>query len=166
MFRNLLTFITIYIFCQCTLAINSGAGPIETGTKKALIIAISEYPESSGWKSINCYADVKYLKKALNVSGFDEENIQLVQDSVATKSGIKSAIIQLTESANKNDIIFIHFSGHGQQILDDNGDESDEYDEAWVPYGAPAYFSESYRGEEHFRDDELWNDTIINTYIR
>ena len=49
----------------------------------------------------------------------------------------------------------IHYSGHGQQIFDDNGEEIDGKDEALVPYDAWVRYNNNYKGEHHFRDDEL-----------
>ena len=51
----------------------------------------------------------------------------------------------------------IHYSGHGQQIFDDNGDEIDDKDEAIVPYDALVRYTSNYHGENHIRDDELGN---------
>ncbi len=51
--------------------------------------------------------------------------------------------------------MYLHFSGHGQQIQDDNRDEFDGLDEALVPYDAPMEYAPGYRGERHWRDDEI-----------
>ena len=52
-------------------------------------------------------------------------------------------------------MLVFHYSGHGQQITDDNGDEPDGYDETIVPYDAPMRAEAGYRGDKHLRDDEL-----------
>ncbi len=51
----------------------------------------------------------------------------------------------------------IHYSGHGQQIFDDNGEEIDGLDEAIVPYDAWVKYTHNYKGENHIRDDEIGN---------
>jgi hypothetical protein len=87
--------------------------------------------------------------------GFQSSNIAILQDAAATKEAIVQSIETLIKTSNKGDIVVIHFSSHGQQIEDDNGDELDGYDEAIVAYGAPAYYEEDYDFSQHLRDDEL-----------
>ena len=108
-------------------------------TKHALIVAIGNYPkpEINNWDIINSVHDVPLIKNALLLSQqFSEKNIQVLLDSAANKNGILGAIDKLYGSVNKGDIVVIHFSSHGQQLEDDNGDEIDGLDEAIVPYGA------------------------------
>ncbi|MBD0259733.1 MAG: caspase family protein, partial [Cytophagales bacterium] len=53
-------------------------------------------------------------------------------------------------------VVFLHFTGHGQQIVDDNDDETDGFDEALIPIDAPYnYRQKGYHGENHLRDDEF-----------
>jgi hypothetical protein len=54
-------------------------------------------------------------------------------------------------------VVYIHFSGHGQQITDLDGDEPDGYDEAWIPYDACKDYSGKYKGQNHIVDDELFD---------
>jgi hypothetical protein len=39
----------------------------------------------------------------------------------------------LVSDANKHDSLFFHYSGHGSQVRDSNGDEADGYDEVIFP---------------------------------
>ena len=93
--------------------------------------------------------------------GFLPDNILTVQDAQATKEGILGALESLADRAGPGDIAVFHYSGHGHQITDNNGDEIDGYDEVLVPYGAPDYSAASdevqaaYRAEHHIRDDTL-----------
>ncbi|MBK7408892.1 MAG: caspase family protein [Saprospirales bacterium] len=58
--------------------------------------------------------------------------------------------------AQKGSLAVFHFSGHGQQVRDDDGDELDGFDEAIVPYDSPLQFRERvYEGENLIRDEEL-----------
>ncbi|MDB9883284.1 caspase family protein, partial [Bacteroidia bacterium] len=118
-----------------------------------LIVAIGNYDESTGWTSISSLNDVALIENSLRKQGFD--NFSILRDSEATKVGIVSAFDEYINLAQKGDIYVIHFSSHGQQIMDNNGDELDGYDEAIVAYGAPAYYSDGYDGELHLRDEEL-----------
>ncbi len=124
--------------------------------KYALIIAVGSYPEAGGWKSLASANDVPLVKNALLHHGFAEEHIAVLLNEEATKSGINKALNSLYEKAGPKDIVVIHYSGHGQQITDDNGDEIDGYDEALVPYDAQKGFMVGvYEGENHIRDDDF-----------
>jgi hypothetical protein len=123
--------------------------------KRALIIAIGNYPDSLGWGKISSTNDVPLIKKALEGQGFKEQNITVITDRKATKSGIVNAFNTLIRTAGKGDIVVIHYSGHGQQISDDNGDEIDKLDETLVCWDAPAYYRKGYTGDKHLRDDEF-----------
>ena len=60
-------------------------------------------------------------------------------------------IKRLIQKAQPGDIAVFHFSGHGQQIEDDNGDEGDGLDESIIPFDAPAEYRPG--PDKHFRDD-------------
>ncbi len=124
--------------------------------KHALIIAIGNYPVSGGWTSISSHNDVPHVKAALANLGFLPANIQTLTDEKANKKGIIAAIQALTKKLKKGDIVYIHYSGHGQQVVDDNGDEIDQLDESIVPYDSPMKFQPGvYEGENLIRDDLL-----------
>jgi hypothetical protein len=121
--------------------------------KHALIIAIGNYPKETDWASISSLNDVKLIQDALGKQGFS--NFNVLRDQEADKNSIVNAINELTARVAKGDIVVIHFSSHGQQIMDDNNDEVDGSDEAIVAYGAPAKYDALYKGENHLRDEEL-----------
>ncbi|HPG74471.1 MAG TPA: caspase family protein, partial [Bacteroidales bacterium] len=126
--------------------------------KRALIVAIGDYQPETFWAKINSANDIGLVRGVLNKQGFTNENILLVHDSEATLQGIKDAFEKLIAATNPGDYVVVHFSCHGQQITDDNGDEADGLDEAMVPYGAPANNTgkwANYRGELHLRDDAI-----------
>ncbi|MBY0477104.1 MAG: caspase family protein [Chitinophagaceae bacterium] len=122
--------------------------------KLALIVAISNYAPSTGWNKLNAENDIPLIKEALKRQGFKEENIRIIRDKEATKQGILSAIQQqLIDKAKPGDVCVFHFSGHGEQVFDNNGDEADGYDEALVTYDAPMEYQPGV--EKHLRDDEF-----------
>ncbi|MFD2717687.1 caspase family protein [Hymenobacter monticola] len=125
-------------------------------TKHALIVAVGAYPESSGWGQISSANDVPLVKAALLRQGFAEANIRVVADAAATKAGIVAELKALAGRVKPHDVVVFHYSGHGQQVADDNGDETDGLDEALVPVDAQAYFVPgTYEGQNHLRDEEL-----------
>lgn len=142
-------FILLLFFCSfSTLAF---------GKKYAVIIAIGDYPAKTGWTAISSVNDVPLIKSSLLRQGFAEENILTIQDVEATKSNILASLKKLQESIAPGDIVVIHYSGHGQQIFDDNAEEIDGLDEALVPVDAWVKYTHNYQGENHIRDDEIAN---------
>lgn len=173
------TLLIILLFVACagnvdkTAAVNSESGTnpqqqTDEGHKKiALIVAVGnyanvgEYPfiteQTREWRDLASKNDVPLLKASLNAQGFKNENIAVLEDKNATYSGITAAIrTQLIDKARTGDIAVFHFSGHGQQVADDNGDEIDGFDESIVPYDAAIkYVNKVYEGANHIRDDLL-----------
>lgn len=132
------------------------ASATATPEKIALLIAIGNYPQEGGWQKIHAGNDLTLIEAALLKQGFLENGIQILQDEAATREGILQAIAQLQAKAKKGDIVYFHFSGHGQQVADDNDDEVDGYDEAIVPFNSPLTFKAGeYEGQNLIRDDEL-----------
>ncbi len=125
-------------------------------TKRALIVAIGNYPASSGWPEINSVNDVPLLQNALFKQGFSSQHINIIIDSLATRVGIENALNKMIDSSQKGDIVVIYFSSHGEQIEDDNQDEVDGLDESIVPYGA-LYSTDKKQFKKmsagYFRDD-------------
>lgn len=131
---------------------------VSAQNKLALLIGIGQYPQESGWPTIHGDNDVTIIKELLLDQDFKEENIFTLTNSTATKAGITSALEVLRQKAKQGDIVYIHFSGHGQQVTDLDGDEDDHYDEAWIPYDARKKYEVGiYEGENHIIDDELNN---------
>ncbi|MDE7089507.1 MAG: caspase family protein, partial [Prevotella sp.] len=59
-------------------------------------------------------------------------------------------------NCKKGDLVYIHFSMHGQPVEDLNGDEKDGWDEALIPVDAQMRYSKGiYEGEKHLVDDIL-----------
>ena len=124
--------------------------------RRALLIGIGEYPPGSEWTLVHGDNDVRIIREFLLGQGLRGECLETITNEKATKKGILSALERLTKIAGKNDAVYIHFSGHGQQVTDLDGDERDGFDEAWVPYDAwKKYVARVYEGENHIIDDEI-----------
>lgn len=122
-------------------------------TRRALVIGIGEQEDKS-WAKINGDKDVPLVQQMLQKAGYTD--IRTLVNKQATKAGIVTAFKKLTAQCAVGDIVYIHFSGHGQQVTDVNGDETDGWDEAWIPYDAYLRYDEKrYKGEKHLIDDEL-----------
>lgn len=142
-----------FLFLLLILGVNS----IEAQNKKhALIFAIGNYPESGGWSGISSLSDVPYIKAALEKQEF--KDITVVQDAAATKAGISKAMEALIAKSERGDVVVIHFSSHGEQVADNNKDETDGFDETIVSYDAlhPRKSTDFEKDQaNYFRDDEF-----------
>jgi len=121
-------------------------------TRRALVIGIGEQKDKN-WGKINGDKDIPYVHHMLSDVGY--KHIRTLINSQATKSMIVSAFKDLTTQCNLGDIVYIHFSGHGQLVTDVNGDEEDGWDEAWIPYDAYRKYCKEDKGEKHLIDDEI-----------
>lgn len=125
--------------------------------KYAVIVAVGDYPEDSGWSDISSVNDVELIEGALLTQGFSKKNIMTIINEQGTRDGIINALKAIKSKLAAGDILVVHFSTHGQQVFDDNGDELDNLDESLVPHNALAKYSDAYKGENHLRDDDLGN---------
>lgn len=103
--------------------------------KKGLFIGI-DYLNSSA-ELANCRNDAHDMHKLLTERYGIQEAVTLVDDSPADKKPTKSNILKwikwLVDGTSKDDILFIHYSGHGSYTRDRSGDEEDGQDETIVP---------------------------------
>ena len=126
-------------------------------SKRAFMVGISDYSsnkaDGKGWDDIHGENDVKLLAPTLKKQGF---SIQKLCNKEATANNIRKSLISFSEKCKSGDIVYLHFSCHGQPFEDYDGDESDGWDEALVPFDAlKEYHQGKYTGENHITDDEL-----------
>ena len=125
----------------------------------ALLVGIGSYNfAATGWSEIHGNNDVFLLEEKLKAKGF---TVSHLIDAKATKSNLKNALSRLVASTASDDVVYLHFSGHGQLVADMNNDEQKELDQSFVCYDAcfsPKYkvAGKGYRGQNHFIDDELF----------
>lgn len=101
--------------------------------KRAVLIGINKY-QIPGSDLSGCVNDVKNLRGVLtSYYGFAEKDITTLTDSRATKKAMQAAIQKLIRSGKKGDTLLLHYSGHGSNVPDDNGDEADNRDEILCP---------------------------------
>jgi len=129
--------------------------------KRAFMVGISHYDTAlTGyqWNNINGVEDINLLSPILKKQGFD---LVTLLDDMATYSNITTQLSQFIKKTRKGDIVYIHFSAHGQPVEDMNGDEKDGWDEAIVPIDAyKLYKKGTYEGNNHLLDDQL------NIYVK
>lgn len=101
--------------------------------KRAVLIGINKY-QVPGADLQGCVNDVKNLSGALTTYyGFAAKDITTLTDAQATKKAMERAIKKLIRSGKKGDTLLLHYSGHGSNVPDDNGDEADHRDEILCP---------------------------------
>lgn len=144
--KRTLFIVALSIFAQLVMAQN----------KRALLVGISDYQcvnKYGGWNNIHGKNDVDLLYSTLHNSGV---SVSCLSDREATKTGITTAMNNLISQCRTGDIVYLHFSAHGQPFEDISGDEDDGWDESIVPVDAPIEYTKGrYEGENHLIDDEL-----------
>lgn len=103
--------------------------------RRALLIGINKYTSSIGSLrgSLN---DVDLIKHLIvkNYNFDEEQEIKLLLDEQATAENILAEIDLLVVDAQPGDVLFMYYSGHGAQILNEGFDlEEDGYDEILCP---------------------------------
>lgn len=123
-----------------------------TGRRKALLIGINYFNQKGQLRG--CINDVRNMSTYLNGNfGYAREDMVILTDdqqnpmSQPTKANIIRAMHWLVKDAKPNDSLFFHYSGHGGQTPDLDGDEEDGYDEVIYPV--------DFRAVGHIVDDEM-----------
>jgi len=123
---------------------------------RGLLVFIDKYPLYSDWEDLHSTNDSAIIIPMLLKQGFNKKNLQILSNSRAVKKSIIQALNNLYKLSGKGDYLYIHFSCHGQQMADNDGDEADGLDEALIPFDAPMRYTKGkYEGENHIRDDEF-----------
>ncbi|KAM7205772.1 Metacaspase-1A [Naviculisporaceae sp. PSN 640] len=123
-----------------------------TGKRKALLIGINYFGKEGELRG--CINDVKNLSSFLiERYGYKREDMVLLTDDQQnpvmqpTKENIIKAMQWLVANAQPNDALFLHYSGHGGQTEDLDGDEEDGNDEVIYPV--------DHETNGHIVDDEI-----------
>jgi len=114
----------------------------QKGEKYAVMVGINYAGHDQGELS-GCVNDVLAMRNYLYKLGFKDENIRVLVDAqhedfgetpkVPTKDNLLDAVDWLASVVKADDTAFFHYSGHGTQVKDRDGDEADGMDEALVP---------------------------------
>jgi len=97
--------------------------------KRAVLIGVNKY-QIPGADLRGCVNDVVNMTGVLTqVYGFAKSDIVTLTDFAATKKAMQAAIRALVTGARKGDVLYLHYSGHGANVPDKNGDEADGRDE-------------------------------------
>jgi metacaspase-1 len=102
--------------------------------RQALLVGINNYQGVNGLQG--CINDVTNVRSVLKTFfGLSNSDIRVLTDNRATKDNILRRLDNMVKSAETGDYLLFHFSGHGSQIRDREGDElADHMDELICPY--------------------------------
>jgi hypothetical protein len=133
----------------------SDVNPPGNGKKKrvALLVGINQYSDPAIPQLHGAVNDVHKMQDLLlRDYDFETDDITILTNEHATRRAILEAFRkQLIQQADPNTIAVLHYSGHGSQIPDKNGDEPDGLDETIVPYDS----SIALESERDIADDTL-----------
>lgn len=102
--------------------------------RAALCIGINNYP-GTNMDLRGCVNDMNDWAAELDRRGY---GVSTLQDAAATREGMRGAMAKLLSDARSGDALVITFSGHGSYTPDEDGDESDGYDEGLCGYDVTA----------------------------
>ncbi len=90
--------------------------------------------------------------------GFAAADIELLTDEQATRDAILGAFDRLVDRTETGDVVVVHYSGHGSQVPDLEGDEPDGFDETIVPHDSGRADPETGVGPANrdITDDEIY----------
>ena len=124
--------------------------------KHALLIAIQDYSNTS-FNSLNGpINDINLTEGVLRQRfGFKNEDFIILKNAEATHTGIEQAFKTLIQRVQDDDLVYIHYSGHGSQTIDLNGDELRGKDQTWVSFGARVSTDSLDKDNYDVLDDEI-----------
>ncbi|BAF12184.1 metacaspase-1 [Oryza sativa Japonica Group] len=135
--------------------------PRVSGKKRALLVGISYaatgYELKGTVNDVNCMSFLlreRFAFPADCILVLTQENGDPYR--VPTRANLLAAMRWLVEGCSAGDSLVLHFSGHGVQKLDVDGDEADGYDEALCPV--------DFERAGVILDDEI-NETIVRPLV-
>ncbi|MBM3236940.1 T9SS type A sorting domain-containing protein [Candidatus Poribacteria bacterium] len=137
-----------------------GGGDYFVTHYRAVIAGVADYPGAGNDLQYPDDDAMDIKNSLLLYSNWADSNIQLLLDSEANKSNIKTAIETMGSMADSDDVCLLFFSGHGTNGTDIAPiDESDGLDEYICSYGSSL--------NEYIRDDELsdWLGNLPTTNV-
>jgi hypothetical protein len=103
--------------------------------RRALLIGINEYPLlAQPFQLKGCVNDVDAMADLLRRRfGFRAEDVTVLKNGAASQRAILAAMAELEAQTAPGDVVIFHYSGHGSQMTDREGDEPDGIDETIMP---------------------------------
>ena len=139
---------------------NDDAGAAGGPARRGLFIGINAYAHLVKEMQLHgCVNDATVMHDTLrDLFGFPQANLRLLADAGATRTEILAAMDELVRQTGTEDVVVVHYSGHGSQVKDKQGDEPDGWDETIVPHdsGRPKNLGGDGSPNLDITDDEIY----------
>lgn len=113
----------------------SVVNPEPSGRFRALLVGINYVGSSCELRG--CHNDVDTMQRYLMTQGYEDGDMRVMLDDGDHEEPTLAKMIEgfqwLVDGAASGDSLFFHYSGHGAQQRDDDGDEADGKDECLCP---------------------------------
>lgn len=141
-FRKCLSPLLVGLFLFSSLPpLQAQTNQVQAAPRKlALIVGIDNYKNPKIQKLSGAVNDTALMSELLiRKYGFRPEDVHILRDAQATRKNILESFEKyLIKEAKPGNIVVFHFSGHGGQVKDVDGDETDDHlDETIVPVDSP-----------------------------
>ncbi len=125
----------------------------QNGARRALVVGIDHYPQLGDPAQLRgAVHDAEQMADLLEHRfGFPHRDLCLLKNSEATRERLTAEMEALVARAQPTDTTVFHWSGHGSQVVDLEGDEPDGLDETLVPVDGRLLHQEP----ADLRDDEI-----------
>ena len=162
-FLALVLSLTTFIFAWC---------PVEARalTHHVLLVGVSDYLHLDPRDRLNGpREDVRLMRVVLEKLGIPARNITVLADGIDNASGsptrqaILSALDGLSRTVQRDDVVYIHYSGHGSQepaTADHANEEPDGLDEIILPIDVGHWDGSVGHVENAFTDYEI-RDAVV-----
>jgi hypothetical protein len=103
---------------------------------RALVVGVEKYGDNRVPETPGCVQDALQTAGFLTSRyGFAASSIKVLTNEQATSANVVLEFRRwLVEGTQPGDRVFFLYAGHGSQLPDDNGDETDGFDETIAPY--------------------------------
>ena len=103
--------------------------------RHALLIGIDDYSRGYFPNLRGCVNDVRLMENVLcDRYGFVARDIVRLENSDATRQAILDQLARLQREVQSDDVVIVHYSGHGSVMTDREGDSPSGVDETLVPH--------------------------------
>lgn len=121
---------------RCVVLLACFTATSADAASRALIMGSGEYVNNNILPNLpGIDLDMQSMHKVASELGYTADNVRELSGKQLTLANVQSAFAWLREGLGATDHALVYFSGHGYQIKDSSGDESDGYDEILPLYG-------------------------------
>ncbi len=135
--------------------------------KRALLVGLNKYKYVRPLRG--CINDVRNMADILtSFYDFQSDEIRTIVDESVTRNNLMNRFDWLLYGAQKGDLLLFHFSGHGSQMPDRDGDElEDGMDEILCLYDMDFRNPDSYLSDDDFNNiiDRLPKNVFLTVCI-